>query len=307
MSITLIGSILLGWGLGANDAANVFGAAVSSRMIRWGAAAILTAAFVALGAWFQGEAGIETISALTNGDAAAATTAVFAAALTVVAMTLLKLPVSTSQAVVGSMIGVGMFNGDLNLDGMVKVVVCWLGTPLGAMLAYAILHYSTRLALHFTRPSIFALDSLQRTGLIIAGCYGAYALGANNVANVATPLVQSGAMNAKSAVLVGAASIAAGVLSLSKPVMLTIGRGITRLDGMSALLVVAASGATVHFYAFVGVPVSTSQAAVGAVLGIGLVRGLQVIHWRTLGKIAIGWIGTPVVAVLFVALIRLLA
>jgi PiT family inorganic phosphate transporter len=307
MLIAIIGSFLLGWCLGANDAANVFGTAVSTGMVRWRNAALLTALFVILGAWLQGRVGIQTVSTLTVQTPGAAATAVFAAALTVALLTALRLPVSTSQAVVGSIIGVGLIKGELNTSGLTKVILCWLGTPIGAILLYVLLYGFSNWLIRTLRLSIFTMDSVQRVGLVLAGCYGAYALGANNVANIAGPLVQSGAVGVDHAVIIGATSIAAGVVMLSKPVMLTVGRGIAKLDGLSALLVVLAASATVHIYAFIGVPVSTSQAAVGAVLGIGLVRGLQVIHWRTLRNVLLGWLGTPVIAVACAALIYFLS
>jgi PiT family inorganic phosphate transporter len=307
MLIAIIGSFLLGWSLGANDAANVFGTAVSTGMVRWRNAALLTALFVILGAWLQGRVGIQTVSTLTVQTPGAAATAVFAAALTVALLTALRLPVSTSQAVVGSIIGVGLIKGELNTSGLTKVILCWLGTPIGAILLYVLLYGFSNWLIRTLRLSIFTMDSVQRVGLVLAGCYGAYALGANNVANIAGPLVQSGAVGVDHAVIIGATSIAAGVVMLSKPVMLTVGRGIAKLDGLSALLVVLAASATVHIYAFIGVPVSTSQAAVGAVLGIGLVRGLQVIHWRTLRNVLLGWLGTPVIAVACAALIYFLS
>ncbi len=57
----LLGGIYLGWSLGANDAANVFGTAVTSKMINFLTAALICAGFVVLGATLEGQAGIETI------------------------------------------------------------------------------------------------------------------------------------------------------------------------------------------------------------------------------------------------------
>jgi PiT family inorganic phosphate transporter len=52
----------------------------------------------------------------------------------------------------------------------------------------------------------------------------------------------------------------------------------------------------VHFYTIVGVPVSTSQAVIGAVLGIGILRGARTIQRKTLYGILAGWFLTPAVA-----------
>lgn len=104
----LISALYLGWSLGANDAANIFGTAVSSRMVKFATAAIFSSIFVILGAILEGSAGIETLGSLSVMDLATAGTSSLAAAIAVTIMTVLKLPVSTSQAVVGSIIGVGV-------------------------------------------------------------------------------------------------------------------------------------------------------------------------------------------------------
>jgi PiT family inorganic phosphate transporter len=78
--------------------------------------------------------------------------------------------------------------------------------------------------------------------------------------------------------------------------MITVGKGIVRLDAFSAFICVLSQAVTVHIYAIVGVPVSTSQAIVGAVLGIGFIRGVHTINIRTLGFVSAGWLATPFVA-----------
>ena len=91
---SLLGGIFLGWSLGANDAANVFGTAVSSRMIKFWTAAILAASFVLAGALLGGQSGIETLKGLTRFTYNQAIIASIAAACTVTIMTLFGLPVS---------------------------------------------------------------------------------------------------------------------------------------------------------------------------------------------------------------------
>ena len=59
----------------------------------------------------------------------------------------------------------------------------------------------------------------------------------------------------------------------------------------------------VHTFAIIGVPVSTSQAIIGSVLGIGIIKGVQTIKMRTLLLILFGWIGTPSIALVFAYLI----
>ncbi len=293
---SLLGGVFLGWSLGANDAANCFGSAVASRMVRYWTAAALCAVFVVVGALLEGQAGIETLSGLTSIDLEQAVVITVAAGLTVTIMTVFGLPVSTSQAAVGAILGIGFFNQDVNVAGLGKVVACWFGTPTGAVLVALVLYKALALIYNHLRVSLFQADMLLRAALVVAGSYAAYALGANNVANVTAVFVGAGTLTVFMAALIGGLSIALGVLTYSRGVMETVGRKLVRLDPFSALVVVLAEGLTVHFYTVLGVPVSTSQAVIGAVLGIGIIKGARTIKRKTLYGIFTGWFLTPPVA-----------
>jgi PiT family inorganic phosphate transporter len=293
---SLLGGIFLGWSLGANDASNVFGTAVSSRMVRFWTAAILASVFVLIGALVAGEAAIKTIAGLTQVSLQQAVISSVAAALTVTLMTLLGQPVSTSQAVVGAIIGIGLLNRQLNLAGLVKVLACWFGTPFGAAAIALVLYAAMGAIYNRMNLNLFMSDILIRMALIVSGCYGAYALGANNVANVTAVFVGAGTLDAFQAALIGGLSIAGGILTFSRPVMATVGKKLVRLDPFSALVVAISMGATVHMYTLIGVPVSTSQAVVGGVLGVGIIRGVNTVSLQTLKNILMAWFLTPVVS-----------
>ena len=299
----LSGGAFLGWSLGANDASNVFGTAVASRAIRFRTAAFYLCVFVVLGAFLQGNEGIHTLKSLSTGDTIqAAFTTVFTAALTVAAMTVLKLPVSTSQAVVGSIIGISLALGHApNWSALPKIVICWIGTPLGAMIISILFYWSIgRLWDWLTgRVGLEHLDTALTWGMIIAGSYGAYALGANNIANVVgvfAPFAPFNTLSVQWLGAIGAAAVCVGVVTYSKRVMYTVGSGLVPLEPFTAFIAVLAEAVTVHIYAMVGVPVSTSQAIVGAVLGIGIIKGMQSVNTRVLINIVIGWLSTPLVA-----------
>ena len=340
-----LGSIFLGWGLGANDSANIFGTAVSSRMVSFRIAAICTAAFVIIGAVYQGRNGIETLAySLTTeqnktknnstaqstnsqqpstkkelylhkevNDGTSTTTKSiirkikknkpleeamimsFAAALTVFLMTLKKLPVSTSQAMVGAIIGLGIMKNDVNFSGLGKVVICWITTPIGGMVFTLIFYNIFRKILNIWKPSVLQYDFTIRILLIISGCYGAYALGANNVANVTAVFVSSGSLTINQAALFGGLMIAFGIITYSKPVMETVGCDIIKLNSFMAFITVLSLSVTVYIYALIGVPVSTTQAIVGAVLGISLIKGAQTVNFKTVKTIAFAWVLTPII------------
>ncbi|PIE35580.1 anion permease [candidate division KSB3 bacterium] len=293
----LISGIFLGWSLGANDSANVFGTAVASGVIRFSVAATITAIFVTVGAVLQGAGGMHTLGGLTTQDLNSAFVSSFAAALTVTTMTYCCLPVSTSQAVVGAILGIGIaMQQVIHWRGLRKVVLCWIGTPVGAILIAFVLYKSIQYLLGKCKVGILFMNALIKYGLLISGAYGAYALGANNVANVTGVFAEAGLITIRQAVLIGGISIAFGAVTYSKRVMMTVGSGLVSLDGFSAFIAVLSQAITVHIYAEIGVPVSTSQAIIGGVLGIGLVLGMQTIHRRTLLNIVVGWLSTPIIA-----------
>ena len=296
---SLLGGVFLGWSLGANDASNVFGSAVASRMLKFWTAAVLASVFVLLGALLQGQAGIETLKGLTQFTLEQAVVSSIAAATTVTIMTILGLPVSTSQAVVGAILGIGILNQQLNLAGLGKVVACWFGTPVGAVVIAVIIYKVLAAFYNNLKINLFQSDILIRFSMIAAGSYGAYALGANNVANVTAVFVGAGHLSVFSAALIGGLSIGLGILTLSKRVMETVGKKLVRLDPFSALVVLLAQSITVHIYTFIGVPVSTSQAVIGAVLGVGIIKGISTVSGHTLVNILIAWLLTPAIAGFF--------
>ena len=305
----LLASVFLGWSLGANDAANIFGTAVSSRMVRWRTAAVLIAVFALAGALLEGREGMATLGNLHAQDLPSAFRVALAAAVTTTAMTVLRLPVSTSQAVVGAILGLGLARGQTQFEGLGKIVACWIGTPLGAMVLGMILYPLLAALIRALRLHFLIYDRLVRTLLVLAGIYGAYALGANNVANVTGVFYSAGAFGNETgsgmnmALLLGGSSIALGALTFSRRVMTTVGSRIVALDAFSSFVVVVAAAATVHAYAVLGVPVSSSQAVVGAVIGIGMLKGMRMISGRAVLRIAVGWVLTPALGALVAVLL----
>ena len=120
----LSSGLFLGWSLGANDAANVFGTAVGSRMVRFATAAAICSAFVIAGAVFGGAGAAHTLGRLGAVNALAGSfTVALAAAVATFAMTRFGLPVSTSQAIVGAIIGWNLYAGMITDTGALKVAM----------------------------------------------------------------------------------------------------------------------------------------------------------------------------------------
>jgi len=212
------------------------------------------------------------------------------------------LPISLSQAIVGAICGVGLATNRMQWELLGKVGVCWVATPVGAMAMACGVYALLRAVLTRVPMSMLTRDKILWGGLLVFGVYGSYALGANNVANATGIFAgQVSSLTDGQLALLGGGAIALGVITYGKRIMLAVGSGIIPLDAFTSLVAVAAMSITVHVFAMVGVPVSTSQGIVGAILGIGLMRGVQAVHFRALQNIAIGWVMTPAVALILAA------
>ena len=288
--------IFLGWSLGANDSANIFGTGVATGTLRYRTAIWLTAVFLMVGAVLEGSKCMQTLGDLSRLIPLEAFCVALAAGVTMTALTVLALPASASQAIVGAILGAGMLAGSADFTRLYRIVACWVFTPICGLVLGYLLHRILGWALDRTIRQMTHRNFIYRAGIVVSGCYGAYSLGSNNVANVTGVYVGTGLLSAQTAAMVGGLSIALGVLTYSRRVMMTVGKGIVPLDPFSALVVVLAEAMTLHLFTQVGVPVSSSQAVVGAVVGVGLVGDIRTISARMLLKIAIGWITTPLSA-----------
>lgn len=323
----LSSGIFLGWSLGANDASNVFGTAVGSRMLRFRTAAILCSIFVIIGAVVSGAGASHTLGKLgAVNSVAGAFVVAFAAALSVYMMTVARYPVSTSQAIVGAIIGWNLFSGSAtDSAALIKIVMTWIACPLlSALIAMSSYKLVSVLILKLN-IHMFALDRLTRYALILTGIFGSFALGANNIANVVGVFLPVSPFEdivlfsgvtisaAQQLFLLGSLAIAIGVFTYSRRVMDTVGGGIFKLSPVMAFVAVWAHSIVLFLFASERlesllinaglptlplVPVSSSQAIVGAVVGMGLLKGGHNIRWRTVGGIAGSWITTPLFACL---------
>ena len=325
--IFLLGGLFLGWSLGSNDAANVFGTAVGTRMIRFKTAAIVCSLFIILGAVISGSGTTETLVKLGSINALpGAFAACVAAGLSVYIMTKFGLPVSTTQAIVGAIVGWNLYTGSsTNIKVLLTILSTWILCPVIAALIAMLFFILTKKLLKNTTWHILRLDAYTRTALLIAGAFGAYSLGANNIANVMgvfVPIapfadIQLGSFlifsSKEQLFLLGGIAIAVGVFTYSKKVMFTVGNDLLKLSPVAAFIVVLAHSIVLFLFASQGishflnsmhlpaiplVPVSSSQAIVGAVIGIGILKGGKEVQWNIAGKITIGWFLLPIIAAL---------
>lgn len=289
---SILAGIFLGFSMGGNDAANVFGTAVANRIIPHKRAIIVLCAAVILGAITQGHHGFETIGKIAHLPPAAATIACLSSAIVVAVMTWLSLPASTSQSIIGAIMGIAVYDNSLDFKPLIKVFSSWLLTPIcAAVFSYILYYLFSYIFRKINNP--FYTDRLLLIGFYLAGGYGAYALGANGVANVTGVYVAGNLLTPIQGAIIGALSICAGAATFGKNVMYTIGRDLIPLSHFSAFIAIFSQAITVHLFAHIGVPVSTAQAIIGAVLGIGAATQTRTVNTNTLSNIVFGWVSTP--------------
>jgi PiT family inorganic phosphate transporter len=156
--------------------------------------------------------------------------------------------------------------------------------------------------------------------MIVTACCMAFAHGSNDVANAIGPLaavvsiVEHNGEIVKKATLVwwilplGGLGIVFGLAILGKKVIKTIGEGITHLTPSRGFAAELAAASTVVIASGTGLPISTTQTLVGAVLGVGMARGIAALNLGVVRNIVISWVITlPVGAVLAIVIYYILA
>jgi PiT family inorganic phosphate transporter len=297
-------------------------------MVRFTTAALICGVFVVLGAFVSGTGAAQTLGKLGAVNALGGSfMAALAAGLTVYWMTKLGLPVSTSQAIIGSIIGWNLFSDSYtDISSLLKILSTWIICPLLSGVIAALLFTLAKIFVRKIGVGLIRMDGYTRLALILAGAFGAYSLGANNIANVMGvfvpvapfPDLQFGqdfsVSSAQQLFLVGGLAIAVGVFTYSKRVMMTVGSELMTLTPLAAWVAVMSHSIVLFLFASERleqllanmslptiplVPVSSSQAVVGAVIGIGMLQGGREIQWPRIYGIVRGWVITPVISCLF--------
>ena len=195
--------------------------------------------FFILGSVLQGSGTSLTLGKLGAVNAIGGSfTVALAAGITIYMMTKFGLPISTTQAIVGAIIGWNFFTGNpTDTHTLTTIVGAWIAGPLlGA--AFAIpLYILIRKIKRSAHIHLIRFESYIRSGLIMVGAFGSYSLGANNIANVMGVFLPAfnlreldlGIITLNSnqqLFLLGGLAIASGILSYSWKVMETIGNNI---------------------------------------------------------------------------------
>ena len=295
-------SAYVGWDIGANDTANCIGTTVGCGLLSFRRAVLLVAVFVILGAMLQGHHVMHTIGkGIVKADLnyLSVCVALICSGFFVTLATFYRIPTSTSQAIVGGVVGIGLATGaEVDYSKLILIIESWILCPLLVLgLAFALMHLFRFVLNRFNTSSLISQHVLGWLA-IMSACYVAYSMGANNAGNAVGPVANLNIFPPRVLLLIGGVSIAVGAFTYGRKVADTVGKGITPLDIPSAFVAQISSAFGMHLFSMLGIPVSTSSAIVGAVVGVGLVKGAKAISKKTILTILIGWVLTPTLACL---------
>ena len=139
--------------------------------------------------------------------------------------------------------------------------------------------------------------------MVVTACSMAFAHGSNDVANAIGPLAavisvaKTGIVGAEASLpiwvlVLGGTGIVVGLATFGKHVIATVGQKITQLTPSRGFAAELAASTTIVIASGTGIPISTTHTLVGAVLGVGLARGIDAIDLRVVGRVFVSWVVT---------------
>lgn len=303
MVLTIIAYIIaffFAMNIGASGTAAAMGPAYGSGAIRTKRKAIVVVAvFAFLGAMAGGEV-VRTIGrGIIPVEIVSIEVTIFvltAACLTLFIANMIGIPLSTSQVVVGSLVGAGLAYQALLFERLIIIISFWMIVPIVAFTLSIVFGIVIK-RIELKCPYLEKNEKQKRfliLFLLVSGALQAYAAGMNNVANAVGPLVGAGLIDVRTAVIVGGIFVSIGGFILGGKVLETNGKKITRLTVLQAIAVSLTCGSLVIVTSTIGLPVPLTQVTTSSIIGIGVVNtGLSVIKKDVIKKVSMVWLVSP--------------
>lgn len=321
----LSSGLFLGWSLGANDASNIFGTAVGTKMLRFSFAAAIAGLFIVLGSVISGQNTADTLNELGGINTLPAAFAVsLSSAMAVVLMLKSGISVSISQAIVGGIVGWNVYTDNpTDTETLAGICSSWIFCPVISAVIAILLYLLVKKLVHHSKLHILWQDWIVRVGMILTTALGGYALGANNMANVVGVFIDScqfepirlGNFYTLSSIqilfLLGGIAACVGVFTYSQKAIKNVGKNLLAVSPIVAWIVILSQSLVLIMFSSAkleqiltmlglpslpAVPVSSTQAVIGAIVGIGLAKGGKGIRWGLVLKLMSGWVASPLIA-----------
>ena len=294
--IPVAACLLIAFGIGSNDTSNALGICIGCGVIKLRRALLLFGCFVLIGILVQGQKVMKTVGKdLVEVNLSIIGISLSVAALLIIISNWKKLPISTHQVIIGSLVGSGVASGAaVNFTAILEIIVSWIISPLVAFFSALFLYKAMEKTI--SKLSLFRIERILRSLLLLSGILIAYNTGANELATILGPVIHSGLIEQMRASLIGSLFVFLGAVILSHRVIETIGKGITTLDPYSGFAAQFGAGMCVMFFTFLGMPISTTYCIIGGISGVGMSKGMKTVKLDLIKKIMANWILSPSLA-----------
>jgi phosphate/sulfate permease len=294
--IPVAACIFIAFGIGANDTSNALGISIGCGIIRLRKALLLFGCFVLIGILLQGQKVMKTVGKdLLDVNPSIISISLSVAAFLIILSNWRKMPLSSTQVIIGSLTGSGVASGvDINFLSIFRIILSWIISPLVAFFTALLLYKAMEKTI--SKLSLFRIEKILRSLLLLSGILIAYNTGANELATILGPVIHSGLIEKVRASLIGSLFVMLGAVILSHRVIETIGKGITTLDPYSGFAAQFGAGICVLFFSFLGMPVSTTYCIIGGISGVGMSKGMKTVKLDLIKKIMANWILSPSLA-----------
>jgi PiT family inorganic phosphate transporter len=281
--------------LGGNNFSTCLGASLGAGIIKLSDAMLIASIGVLVGTLLEGYKlsnvlGGQILTALSTSGLLV----ILLTGLSVMAIvTLLRLPLSLSQVLVGAGWGLAIANGTrVATTYSVTVVMSWLLSPVLAFFVSAIIE-SVVLKLGRRAKDVLALNRTYANLTLIAGFYAAYTLGANTLGLVVGLFSANVGDRLSLSVALSAATII-GILFLSRGTVRSVADNLVGLNPSTALSAQFGGAISVHLFTQLGLPVSISQVVIGGMSGAASVKRMAITNKRIIQQVIAGWTVGPV-------------
>jgi PiT family inorganic phosphate transporter len=310
--LVFVAAFYMAWNIGANDLANSMGDVVGARVLNLRQIVLVAGCMTFLGAALFGSRVTTTIAEgiipisqidqqlVTGGGLAS----LLAAGIWITIATYFRLPVSTSHSIVGAVLGFGLVIanagiikfGDIAWAVLLRIVFSWILSPIAGMFLAFLVFTLIRRALIERVRDVRRLEKIFGFLLICSSCYIAFSLGTNDVANavgsLSAALGKTGMQIPVWILAFGGFGIVLGISTWGYRVVETIGKRITELTPTRGFSADISTATVVLVCSTFGLPVSTTHTLVGAIVGVGLARGLDAVNLAIIRRIVYSWLIT---------------
>ncbi len=298
--VFLVIVIIIAFGIGGND--ETFAGIYGSRILNMKQIMILATIFAITGALLLGEAVSKTVGKgiLVNLDDAIVITILISTAIWLILSSALRLPISTTHATIGAVIGLGIaLNASLNWLKIIELSIWWVLSPI---IGYVVSFIVFKLMRAYKIKHLNGFQSLEKTEksftyiVLIIICITAFSRAGNDCSNAVGIVVGIGDIQVNLLLLITGLSLAGGLLVLGRGVIKNVG-SITELYPSTAFASQIPTAAILFLGTALGIPLSGSHMLVASL--VGLSKASHTPAKKGLWKIVLIWLITfPAAAIL---------